>query len=316
VRGRIALVVLLSVVAAVVAPWLGPALDADAASFVLTQLRLPRAVLGALVGASLGLVGAVFQTLFENPLATPSTVGTTAGASLGALAVLILWPGPALLGLPLVAVGAFLGALLVTGAIAVLAATRRLGMGELLLLGIAVSLAASAISLGLQVRADAAATFRAVRWSLGSLSTVGWTVPLGLLAPVGVGLFVLLLHARALEAVAAGAEQAGAQGVDLRRLRIVTLGVGSLLVGVCVAAVGPLAFVGLLVPHAVRLLVGGGPRRLLPLSTLLGAGLLPLADGLARITIPGQELPVGVVTAALGAPALVALLLGRAARRR
>ena len=127
---------------------------------------------------------------------------------------------------------------------------------------------------------------------------------------------MLLLHGRALEAVAAGAEQAGAQGVDLRRLRAVTLGTGSLLVGVCVAAVGPLAFVGLLVPHVVRLVVGGGPRRLLPLSALVGAGLLPLADGLARVGFPGQELPVGVVTAAVGAPALVALLVGRAMRRR
>jgi len=316
VTGRIVLLCALAALAAGVAPWLGAALDPDAAGFVITQLRLPRAVLGALVGASLGLVGAVFQTLFDNPLATPSTVGTTAGASLGALVVLILWPGPPLLGLPLVAVGAFAGALLVTGGIAALAATRRLGMGELLLLGIAVSLGASAVSLGLQVRADAAATFRAVRWSLGSLSTVGWTVPLGLLAPVLLGIVVLLLHGRALEAVAAGAEQAGAQGVDLRRLRAVTLGTGSLLVGVCVAAVGPLAFVGLLVPHVVRLVVGGGPRRLLPLSALVGAGLLPLADGLARVGFPGQELPVGVVTAAVGAPALVALLVGRAMRRR
>lgn len=314
-RGTLILVAI-ALVALVLSPWLGDGLSADSAGFVLAQLRLPRVALGALVGLSLGLVGAVFQTLFENALATPSTVGTTAGASLGALVVIVLIPVPAVLGLPLVAVGAFVGAAAVTAVVAGLAATRRLAMADLLLFGIAISLGAGAISLGLQVRADASATFRAVRWSLGSLAVVGWEVPLLALLPVVVGSTVLLLQRRALEVVAAGAEQAAAQGVDLRTLRVVALGMGSLLVAVCVAAVGPLAFVGLLVPHAVRLGVGGAPRRLLPLSAVLGAGLLPLADGLARVVLPGQDLPVGVVTAALGAPALVTLLLVRSGRPR
>lgn len=308
---RTALLVGLAGVGFVVGLALGQVPHPDAAAFVLVELRLPRAVLGALVGLSLGLVGAVFQVLFENPLATPSTVGTTAGASLGALAVILLWPWGPVQGLPMVAVGAFLGALGVTAGIAALAAWRRLGIADLLLLGIAVSLGASALSLGLQVRADGQQTLRAVRWSLGSLATVGWWVPAVLVTPVLLGGAVLLLQARPLQTLAAGSEQAAAQGVDLRTLRVVALGVGSLLVGCCVAASGPLAFVGLLVPHLVRAVVGDAPRRLLPLSAVVGAGLLPLADGLARVVVPGQDLPVGVLTASIGAPVLVGLLLVR-----
>ncbi|MFK7928531.1 MAG: FecCD family ABC transporter permease [Myxococcota bacterium] len=310
---RIAIVVGVSALALVVAPVLGPSLDPDSASFVLAQLRLPRVVLGALVGMALGVVGAVFQTLFENPLATPSTLGTTAGASLGALAVLVVVPpglgGGWVSGTVLVGMGAFIGAGLVTLGVALLAVSRRVSLADLLLVGIAVSLAAGAVSLGLQVRADAATTYRAVRWSLGSLSTVGWWVPLGLAPVVVLGTLPLFGFTRALEAVSAGAEQAAAQGVSLRRLRWVALSAGSLVVGSCVAAVGPLAFVGLVVPHIVRLVVGDAPRRLLPLSAVVGAAFLPLADGLARVLVPGQDLPVGVLTAAIGAPALIALLL-------
>jgi ABC-type Fe3+-siderophore transport system permease subunit len=288
------------------APWIGPLLDADTGGFVLLQLRLPRAALGALVGASLGLVGAVFQVLFDNPLAAPSTLGTTAGASLGALVVLLVWPaGVAVAG------GAFVGALGVTGTVAVLAASRRMAMADLLLAGIAVSLAASALSLGLQATADAATTFRAVRWSLGSLATVGWDVPLALLPVVVVAGAVLLGQVRALQTMAAGAAQAATQGVDVIRVRWTCLAAGSLLVGAVVAAVGPLAFVGLLVPHLVRRVHGHAPRSLLPLSAAVGAGLLPLADGVARVVVPGRELPVGVITALIGAPALLALLLAR-----
>lgn len=307
------LVIALAVVGFVVGMLLGDLPTPEAMAFVVLELRLPRAVLGALVGLALGLVGAVFQVLFENPLATPSTVGTTAGASLGALAVILLWPGGAWLGLPVVAVGAFFGALLVTFGILALAAWRQLAIADLLLLGIAVSLGTSALSLGLQVQADGQQLLRAVRWSLGSLATVGWGVPSLLALPVIVGAIVLVAQQRPLQTLAAGSERAQAQGVDLQRLRIVSLGVGSFLVGCCVAAAGPLAFVGLLVPHLVRAVVGGAPRRLLPLSAVAGAGLLPLADGLARVVVPGQDLPVGVLTAAIGAPVLVLLL---AARRR
>lgn len=307
---RVLVILVLSLVAVAISPWLGPSMSGPSADFVLFSLRLPRVALGVVVGASLALTGAAFQIVLENPLATPSTVGTTAGASLGALAVLVLWPAAAV-GAPTVAAGAFTGAVIVSLGIAALATLPRMRTEDLLLAGIAITLAAGAATTGLQLQADASATLASVRWSLGSLSTVGWTrlwqvLPLAALGAVGV-----LVHTRSLQALVAGVERAATQGVHVSRVRTVVLGAGSLAVAAAVATTGPIAFVGLVVPHLVRLAVGGGPRRLLPLSMAAGAGFLPLADGLARMILPGRDLPVGVLTAALGAPALLFLLLRR-----
>ncbi|MCB9663250.1 MAG: iron ABC transporter permease [Alphaproteobacteria bacterium] len=303
---RIPLLLLGSLAALLVAPWLGAPLDGPAADFVLWELRVPRVLLGALVGAALALTGAAFQAVLENPLATPSTVGTTAGATVGALAALVLGAGGAWVG-----AGALLGALGVTALVVALALIRRLRVEDLLIAGIAVSLGASALATGLQLQADAATTFAAVRWSLGSVATVGHDDALRLLPPVLLGTIGILSQTRALQALVAGSDRAASQGVDVVRVRTLVLGLGSLVVAACVATCGPIAFVGLVVPHLVRLAVGGGPRRLVPLSAVVGAGFLPLADGLARIAWPGRELPVGVLTAALGAPTLLLLLLRR-----
>jgi len=312
-RGGPALVIGLAALGALLAPWIGPPLDEATASFVLGELRLPRAVLGAIVGGTLALAGAAFQTVLENPLATPSTIGTTAGASLGALAVLVLAPAAAV-GAPGVALGAFVGALAVSLAVAALATLRRFRTEELLLAGIAISLGAGAAITGLQLGADAAATLASVRWSLGSLAIVGYDKVLAVLPLAIVGAAVIFSQQRALQGMASGAEHARTLGVRVVRTRTLVLGAGSLAVAGCVAVAGPIAFVGLVVPHLVRLAVGGGPRRLLLLSTIAGAGFLPLADGLARVALPGRELPVGVLTAALGAPALLALLWRRRPR--
>ena len=292
-------------------PFVGATLEADTGTWVMLQLRLPRVLLGALVGATLGIVGATYQVIFENPLATPSTIGTTAGASLGALAVLVLVPVSWSLGTPMVAAGAFVGALAVSFGVAGLAAVRQLRTDELLLAGIAVTLAAGAITTGLQVAADAAATFQAVRWSLGSLSVIGYR-PALILAPIAlITLVTVWSQSRALEAMVAGHERAATQGVDVTQVRTLGLGVGALGVAACVAVAGPIAFVGLLVPHLVRLVVGVSRRKLLPLSAVVGAAMLPVADALARVVLPGRELPVGVLTAAVGAPLLLALLVRR-----
>ena len=295
------------------APWLGPAIDSDSAPFILWELRWPRAVLGGLVGASLAASGAAYQVVLENPLATPSTMGTTAGAALGALAILVLAPAHA--GAMGVALGAFAGASVVSLGIAALASHRGLRTEELLLAGVAVMLGAGAATTGLQLQADAAATLASVRWSLGSLSLVGWERPLGMLPVTALGLAILLAQGHALQAMVAGAPRAQTQGVDVVRVRTTVLLTGSLLVGTCVALTGPIAFVGLIVPHLVRRLgVGGGPRRLVPVSAGVGLGFLPLADGLARWCLPARDLPVGVVMAMLGAPTLLMLLLSQ--RRR
>jgi ABC-type Fe3+-siderophore transport system permease subunit len=312
---RVLFTALLSLVLLCLTPLIGPPLDGDQAEFIFWQLRVPRAVMGALVGSTLGLVGAVYQTIFVNPLATPSTVGTTAGAALGALAAVVLLDQSRWGGMPAIAMAAFLGALLVTLLVAAIASSGRARMNDVLLAGIALSLAASALTTGLQFQADMSTTFQAVRWSLGNLAQIGYGGVLVLLPFVVVTTVFLLTQTKALEAMVGGEDRAHSQGVDIVRVRAMTLGVGALGVGACVAWCGPIAFVGLIVPHIVRLSLSASRRILLPMSALFGAAFLSLCDAIARVILPGRDLPVGVVTAALGAPLIVWLVTrGRGAR--
>jgi iron complex transport system permease protein len=308
---RLLAVVVLSLGAIGLAPVLGDTLTGDTGDFVFWELRVPRALLGCMVGAVLGLTGAVYQTVFSNPLAIPSTVGTTAGASLGVLVVLVLFPGAELFGMSAMPVAAFLGALLVTLLIAGVAASGRARVNDILLVGIGITLASSALYTGLQFQADMDATFQAVRWSLGSLAKIGYEDVVGLAPFAVITVAVLMTQIRALEAMTGGEERAFSQGVDVVRVRTLCLGIGALGVGASVAVCGPIAFVGLLVPHLVRKLLGARRRVLLPMSALTGAAFLALCDGLARWALPDRNLPVGVITAALGAPLLVALVFKR-----
>ncbi|HLV66340.1 MAG TPA: iron ABC transporter permease [Polyangiaceae bacterium] len=286
----------------------GPALEGEHAPFVLWQLRVPRLLVGMLVGAMLSLAGASFQIVFNNPLATPSTVGTLAGATLGALAALAFGIEPEVAGLPITTLAAFAGALSASLLVAAVASSGRARMGDVLLAGIAVSLAASAIATGVQYVADSRALFAASRWSLGQLPQVGYR-GVGVLSPaVVLTSAVLLGQTRALGSLVLGEDAAHAQGVHVPRLRALVLGAASLGVATCVAWCGPIAFVGLIVPHLVRLAVGPGVRLLLPMSMVVGAAFLAFCDALARSIVPGRELPVGVLTAALGAPALILLM--------
>jgi len=308
-RQILAVVICLGILLA--APWVGTSMAGENGEFIFWQLRVPRTLMGALVGMTLGLTGAVYQSVFDNPLATPSTVGTTAGAALGALLVLILVPRSSALGLPLVALAAFLGALVVTFAIAAIAASGRARINDVLLAGIAITLAAGAITTGLQFHADMAATFEAVRWSLGHLAQVSYRGVLILLPFVVVCVGVLLTQIRALQAMVGGEERAHTQGVDITRTRTICLAVGAIGVGACVAWCGPIAFVGLIVPHLIRLFISASRRVLLPMSAIGGAAFLVFSDAVARAILPHQDLPVGVVTAALGAPLLVWLVARR-----
>jgi iron complex transport system permease protein len=283
----------------------GPALDGAQGSFILWQLRVPRVLVGALVGGTLGLVGATYQTLFANPLASESTVGTTAGATLGALAALALeLPG----GFPVLFGCACVGAALASLSVTLVAGSGRAVMADVLLAGITVTVATGALSVGLQYVSDSRALVAAARWSLGQLPQVGYDgvfVLAPLVAPVWL---VLLAQGRALQTFAFGEDLAESRGVNVPRLRTLVLAAGSLAVAACVAWCGPIAFVGLIVPHIVRRAVGPALSRVLPLSLVTGAAFLVLCDALARSVSPGRELPVGVVTAALGAPGLVLLL--------
>ncbi|MFZ5889854.1 MAG: FecCD family ABC transporter permease [Myxococcota bacterium] len=288
--------------------FVGPSLGGPHSEFVLYQLRVPRMLVGALAGSALALAGACFQIIFNNPLATPSTVGTLAGATLGAIASLAFGIDREVMGLPFTTFAAFAGALVTSFAVVAVGRSGRAKMADVLLAGIAVSLAASAIATGVEYIADSRALFAASRWALGHVAQVGYRGAAVLAPVVLVTSLLLISQSRGLGSFALGEDVAHSQGVNVRRLRAIVLIAASFAVAAIVAWCGPIAFVGLIVPHAVRLMVGPSVHSLLPLSAVGGAAFLTLCDALSRSIVPGRELPVGVLTAALGAPTLIALI--------
>ncbi len=279
------------------------------AASIFWQLRLPRVLLALLGGAALAVSGLGFQTLFRNALAEPYTLGISGGAALGAVLAL-RFEGGQLLGLSLVALASFAGALGATALIVGLA-LRRQGVETptLLLAGVAVSLSCSAIILFLQYLADSTQTFRMVRWMMGGLSVVGYTEVLWLL-PWTLGGSALLLALRwELNLLLTGEELAASRGVDLGRLRLQVLLAASLMIGSLVAVAGPIGFVGLIVPHMLRRLVGHDHLFLTPACVLGGGAFLTLCDVAARTLMAPAELPVGILTALLGGPFFLWLLV-------
>lgn len=284
---------------------------------VLWHLRIPRVLLGLMAGASLSVAGALLQGLFRNPLADPGLIGVSSGAALGAVFVIILggvvFPDVLFLSdVRLLPVAAFLGALAVTLFIQALAGSNG-SVSTVLLLGIAVNSLADAV-IGLSTFLATDTQLRALSfWTLGSLGAADWKV-VGIAAPFCLGLTVVApLFAPALNALALGEAEAGHLGysaTNTKRLLIVVTAAG---VGACVAFTGMIGFVGLVVPHLVRLWIGPDHRWLLPGSALLGAALLTIADTIARTIVAPAELPIGIFTAAFGAPFFL-LLLVRARR--
>lgn len=321
-RPRFALLVLLLLwlAVAVGAPLVGsqPVSLADVlrgdptAGAIFWQLRLPRVLLALLAGAGLAVSGLAFQTLFRNELAEPYTLGIATGAALGAVLSLRLEEMGVLLGMPLVSLASFAGAIGATALVVGLAWRRQGSTATLLLAGIAVSLSCSALILFLQYLSDSTQTFRMVRWMMGGLSVVGygevlWTAPwvLG-------GAAVLLALRWDLNLLLTGEELAASRGVDLVRLRLRVLGVSSLMIGALVAVAGPIGFVGLMVPHMLRRWVGHDHLFLAPACLLGGGAFLAVCDVAARTVMAPAELPVGVLTALLGGPFFLWLLvLGR-----
>lgn len=282
------------------------------AGAIFWQLRLPRVLLALLAGAGLAVSGLAFQTLFRNELAEPYTLGIATGAALGAVLSLRVEEMGLLLGMPLVSLASFLGAIGATALVVGLAWRRQGSTGTLLLAGIAVSLSCSALILFLQYLSDSTQTFRMVRWMMGGLSVVGygevlWTAPwvLG-------GAAVLLALRWDLNLLLTGEELAASRGVDLVRLRLRVLGVSALMIGALVAVAGPIGFVGLMVPHMLRRWVGHDHLFLAPACLLGGGAFLAICDVAARTVMSPAELPVGVLTALLGGPFFLWLLvLGR-----
>ncbi|MEU2558385.1 iron ABC transporter permease [Streptomyces longispororuber] len=275
---------------------------------IVWQLRVPRALLAALVGAGLGLVGTAVQALVRNPLADPYLLGVSSGASLGAVAAIVLGLGAgSALGL---SGAAFAGALVTFGL--VWAAARR-GGGfaplRLVLAGVAIGQFLSGFTSYLVLRAgDEQQTQSVLFWLMGSLGGATWDLLAVPAVAVPAAMVLLQARARGLNALLLGDETAAGLGVDVGRLRRELFVVTSLLTGALVAVSGAIAFVALMVPHTCRLLVGDDHRRLLPLSALGGAVLMVVVDLICRTAMDTQELPVGVVTSLIGAPTLLFLL--------
>lgn len=279
------------------------------ASAIFFQLRLPRVLLALLAGAGLAVSGLAFQTLFRNELAEPYTLGIATGAALGAVLALRLEESGVLMGMPLVSLASFAGAIGATALVVGLAWRRRGSTATLLLAGIAVSLSCSALILFLQYLSDSTQTFRMVRWMMGGLSVVGYSEVLWTAPWVLGGAAVLLALRWDLNLLLLGEELAASRGVDLVRLRLRVLGVASLMIGALVAVAGPIGFVGLMVPHMIRRWVGHDHLFLAPACLLGGGVFLATCDVAARTVMAPAELPVGVLTALLGGPFFLWLLV-------
>lgn len=280
------------------------------ATTIFWQIRAPRVLVALLAGSVLALGGATFQTLFRNPLAEPYTLGVAGGAALGAVIALRL--GGEHAGLAWVAGAAFLGALAASTLVLALgSAAGPGGGGTLLLAGVAVSFSCSALILFLQYVSDANQTFRIVRWMLGGLGVVGYREVLWLL-PAAVVLALALRRRRwELNLLLLGEELAASRGLDLAALRRELVVVVSLAVGAMVAVTGPLGFVGLVVPHLVRRLVGSDHLGVVPACFFAGGAFLALCDLAGRAVLAPAELPVGILTAMLGGPFFLWLVLTR-----
>ena len=278
---------------------------------VFFRLRLPRVIMAGLVGASLAMVGAALQALFRNPLADPFTLGVSGGASLGASIAIAFGFGLNLLGVPLIFIAAFVGASVSVLLVYRLARSGGGTMlpGALLLAGVVLNLSASAGVLVIQYLASYGRALQILRWLIGSLDVVGFDLIWKMLIFLIPGWLVLIAHARDLHLLATGeSDSAASLGVDVRRTERMVFLASSLIVAVTVSVGGAIGFVGLVVPHAARLVFGQDVRVLLPASFLLGAAFLILADTLARVAISPGELPVGAITALLGGPVFLLLL--------
>ncbi|MGF3022172.1 FecCD family ABC transporter permease [Methylobacterium aquaticum] len=292
-----------------------PASARDA--LVILNIRLPRTLLGLMVGAGLAVSGALMQGLFRNPLADPALVGVSAGAGLAAATIIVLGDGVLRsLGLPgplpyaVLPAGAFLGGLAATLGLT-LVATRsgRTSVTTMLLAGIALGALTGAMT-GLLVFASNDRQLRDLTfWSLGSLGGASWTKVAATAPAILPVLFAVPFLGRGLNALVLGEAEAFHLGIPVERLKRAAILLVAVAVGAGVAAAGVIGFVGLVVPHALRLAIGPDHRRLLPAAALLGGALLVLADVAARLVVAPAELPIGIVTALVGAPVFLWLLL-------
>lgn len=286
--------------------------NTDAQIFFIA--RLPRTLAGALVGAMLASAGVVFQGLLRNPLATPFTLGVSAGAALGAMLAITFGSSIAIVGVPAAPIASFAGSLAAVGIVYALARARHRGLSTnvLLLAGVTMNAFFSALILFVQYFADFAETFRILRWLMGDLDVSSYGP---LLTALPLALFALATFAwlaKPLNLLNLGPDAAESRGLDVARAQRLAFFSASMATGAAVSVGGPVGFVGIIVPHLVRLLVGADHRVVLPASALFGAAFLIACDAVARTIMAPLELPVGVITALIGGPFFLWLLVRRA----
>jgi len=289
-------------------PW-----DANVDAQIFFVARLPRVLAGALVGATLAAAGVVLQALLRNPLATPFTLGVSAGASLGAMLAVTMNLELSILGITSIPLASFAGSIIATAIVYALASSQRRGLSTnvLLLAGVTLNAFFSAMILFVQYIADFTEAIRAIRWMMGGLDVAGYTPIVAALPFTIVALIAFAFMARTLNLLSIGTEAASAKGVEVVRAQRLAFLSASLATGAAVSLGGPIGFIGIIVPHLVRLLVGSDHRIVLPASALFGASFLVLCDLVARTVMAPLEIPVGVVTALIGGPFFLWLLVKR-----
>ncbi len=278
---------------------------------IVIDIRLPRVMLAGLVGAALAAAGATYQGLFRNPLADPYLIGVAQGAALGAVIGFLLPSGWHALGFGIIPLLAFTGALISTTVVYLLARVgKTLPVTTLILAGVALGALLSSI-VSYLIISSGDKLHSIMFWLMGSFSLSQWSEAIMVLPYMLVGLVVLLLYARSLNLMQLDEEQAQQLGINVERLKLILLGAATLITAAAVSFVGIIGFVGIIIPHAVRMIWGADYRFLLPLSILTGAIFLILADILARTVLAPVEIPIGVITAICGAPFFLYLLRRR-----
>ena len=275
--------------------------------------RLPRVLASVLVGSAFAIAGVVFQAFLRNPLASPDTLGVSSGATLGAVVVITFHIDSAVLGVSAVPVATFAGAAGALGIVYAMSIARRRGTSStvLLLAGVALSAFLGALNRFIQVLGDYTDTFRSIRWMMGSMDVGSYTDIVVALVPIAAACIAIGTLPRELDLVSIGAEAAESRGVDVRKAERVALVSASLLTGSAVSLGGPIPFVGIIVPHIVRLIVGADHRLVLPAAALFGGAFLVICDVIARTAFGAAGMPVGAITAFLGGPFFLWLLFRR-----
>lgn len=280
-------------------------------SIIVLSIRIPRILLGVLVGAALSSVGAAFQGMFKNPMADPYVIGISSGAALGATLAIITQFTFAFVGISGISLGAFIGALTSTFLVYMIAKVKnKIPMTVLLLSGIAIGQFFTAIMSFLMVIYSNDLD-KIIFWTLGSFSGKGWDQLIPVVIPIIVSIIILNFFARDLNIMLTGEETAKNLGIEVEKVKLIILVLGAFLTSMAVSVSGIIGFVGLIIPHTVRLLVGSDHRILLPTSAVAGGIFMIFADTVARTIISPTEIPVGIITAMFGGPFFIYLLRKR-----